>query len=63
MKMIIRSVKVNLLPVQNESGGHIWDGLLYVWTCLILSRTENVQDRNIWKPYAVFKVVKETLTI
>ena len=31
MTMIIQSFKVNWLPVQNESGGHIWDGLLYFW--------------------------------
>ena len=23
---------MDILPVQNESGGHIWDGLLYIWT-------------------------------
>ena len=32
MTMIVQSFKVNWLPVQNESDGHIWDGLLYVWT-------------------------------
>ena len=29
MKMIIQHSKVNILPVQNELGGHIWDGLWY----------------------------------
>ena len=30
MKMIIGHFKVNILPAQNESGGYIWDGLLYI---------------------------------
>ena len=32
MKMIIQHFKLNILPIQNESGGHIWDRLLYIWT-------------------------------
>ena len=31
MKMIMRYFKVNILPVQNGSGGHIWHGLLSIW--------------------------------
>ena len=30
VKMIIRHFNVYKLPVQNESGGHILDGLLYI---------------------------------
>ena len=51
MKMVIRHFKVNILPVQNESGGCIWVGLLYIWARndFILSRAENLQNRNFWK--------------
>ena len=30
MEMFMRHFKVNILPVQNESGGHIGGGLLYI---------------------------------
>ena len=31
-KMIMWHLKLNILPIQNESSGRIWDGLLYIWT-------------------------------
>ena len=30
MNMIIEHFKLNILPVQNESGGHIWNGLSHI---------------------------------
>ena len=31
-KMIMWHLKLNILPIKNESSGRIWDGLLYIWT-------------------------------
>ena len=32
MKIIFWHIKLNILTAQNESGSHIWDGLLYIST-------------------------------
>ena len=48
MKMIIQHFKVNL-PVQNESGDHIWIIMRWIFEqkiFFILSGAENVQNRN-----------------
>ena len=55
MNILVNNFKVNILPAQNESGGHVWDGLFYIWSrnFFILSIAEKVQNRNFWKQYTV----------
>ena len=47
MKMIIRHFKLNILSVQNESGGHMrWIIIFEQEIIFISSRGENVQNKN-----------------
>ena len=51
MKLIIRNIKLNILPAQNESGGYIeMDYYIFEQEIIfILSRAEYVQNKNFWK--------------